>query len=230
MPRSALSVTVGGVSAGIKWFDLHFTKQRAAIWPPVVSRHDKLVRGMRHGFGATCASTRSFAHASFFTDPASTGSSLSRRTRASESARQSAAASWSASSHRASCRPKRQRRASAPNAFIRIDQAGKVTLVMPQVEMGQGAYTSISMILAEEARRATGVRSSMSMPHPAMRSYGNPVFGLQATGNSNSIRAFWLPLRKAAARHACDSGPEPPQPAGRVDPASLPHRGERGDP
>src|SRR5271156_995332 len=38
----------------------------------------------------------------------------------------------------------------APNAFIRIDHAGKITLVMPQVEMGQGIYTAISMILAEE--------------------------------------------------------------------------------
>src|SRR5260370_41981612 len=37
----------------------------------------------------------------------------------------------------------------APNAFIRIDPAGKTTLVMPQVEMGQGAYTSVAMILAE---------------------------------------------------------------------------------
>src|SRR6202167_1174558 len=38
----------------------------------------------------------------------------------------------------------------APNAFIRIDHSGKTTLVMPQVEMGQGVYTAISMILAEE--------------------------------------------------------------------------------
>src|SRR3977135_4270000 len=38
----------------------------------------------------------------------------------------------------------------APNAFIRIDSAGKTTLVMPQVEMGQGIYTAIAMILAEE--------------------------------------------------------------------------------
>src|ERR1700680_1792566 len=38
----------------------------------------------------------------------------------------------------------------APNAFIRIDKTGATTLVMPQVEMGQGVYTSLSMILAEE--------------------------------------------------------------------------------
>src|ERR1700690_1698484 len=38
----------------------------------------------------------------------------------------------------------------APNAFIRIDHAGKTTLVMPQVEMGQGVYTAIAQILADE--------------------------------------------------------------------------------
>src|SRR5580658_1010402 len=38
----------------------------------------------------------------------------------------------------------------APNAFIRIDAQGDITLIMPQVEMGQGVYTSLSMILAEE--------------------------------------------------------------------------------
>src|SRR5271169_3440141 len=38
----------------------------------------------------------------------------------------------------------------APNAFIRIDNAGNTTLVMPQVEMGQGIYTAVAMILAEE--------------------------------------------------------------------------------
>ncbi len=38
----------------------------------------------------------------------------------------------------------------APNAFIRIDAHGKVTLIMPQVEMGQGIYTAVAMILAEE--------------------------------------------------------------------------------
>ncbi len=37
-----------------------------------------------------------------------------------------------------------------PNAFIRIDRQGLVTLVMPQVEMGQGIYTGLAMVLAEE--------------------------------------------------------------------------------
>jgi isoquinoline 1-oxidoreductase beta subunit len=38
----------------------------------------------------------------------------------------------------------------APNAYIRIDSSGQVTLVMPQVEMGQGIYTGVATILAEE--------------------------------------------------------------------------------
>ena len=38
----------------------------------------------------------------------------------------------------------------APNAFVQIDRAGKVTLVMPKVEMGQGVYTALPMLIAEE--------------------------------------------------------------------------------
>jgi isoquinoline 1-oxidoreductase beta subunit len=86
----------------------------------------------------------------------------------------------------------------APNAFIRIDNAGKTTLVMPQVEMGQGVYTSIPMILAEELDADF---SQLTLQHapPNDKLYGNPTFGLQVTGNSNSIRAFWKPLRDAGA-------------------------------
>jgi isoquinoline 1-oxidoreductase beta subunit len=86
----------------------------------------------------------------------------------------------------------------APNAFIRIDSAGKTTLVMPQVEMGQGVYTSIPMILAEELDIDL---SQVTLQHapPNDKLYGNPTFGLQVTGNSNSIRAFWMPLRNAGA-------------------------------
>jgi len=86
----------------------------------------------------------------------------------------------------------------APNAFIRIDHDGKVTLIMPQVEMGQGIYTSVAMILAEELDAAFE-RVTLEAAPPNDKLYANPVFGLQVTGNSNSVRAFWLPLRKAAA-------------------------------
>jgi isoquinoline 1-oxidoreductase subunit beta len=86
----------------------------------------------------------------------------------------------------------------APNAFIRIDPTGQTTLVMPQVEMGQGVYTSIPMILAEELD-ADFKQVTLEHAPPNDKLYGNPVLGLQVTGNSNSIRAFWKPLRTAGA-------------------------------
>ena len=86
----------------------------------------------------------------------------------------------------------------APNAFIRIDHAGKTTLVMPQVEMGQGVYTAVAMILAEELD-ADYAQIVLEHAPPSDKLYGNPIFGIQVTGNSNSIRAFWKPLRIAGA-------------------------------
>src|ERR1700736_6084701 len=86
----------------------------------------------------------------------------------------------------------------APNAFIRIDHSGKTTLVMPQVEMGQGTYTSISMILAEELD-ADFAQVVVEHAPPSDKLYGNPVLGIQVTGNSNSVRAWWKPLRAAGA-------------------------------
>ena len=86
----------------------------------------------------------------------------------------------------------------APNAFIRIDASGQVTLVMPQVEMGQGTYTSIATILAEELD-ADLTQVVLQHAPPDEKLYANPLLGIQATGGSTSIRAFWTPLRKAGA-------------------------------
>jgi len=86
----------------------------------------------------------------------------------------------------------------APNALIRIDGAGHTTLVMPQVEMGQGIYTAVAMILAEELDAEFSKVTLLHAP-PNDKLYGNPLFGLQVTGNSNSVRAWWLHLRKAGA-------------------------------
>ena len=86
----------------------------------------------------------------------------------------------------------------APDAFIRVDRQGNVTLIMPQVEMGQGIYTAVAMILAEELdARWEQVRLEHAPPNTKL--YGNPIFGVQATGGSTSVRAFWEPLRKAGA-------------------------------
>src|ERR1700729_526671 len=86
----------------------------------------------------------------------------------------------------------------APNAFIRIDHAGKTTLVMPQVEMGQGVYTAIPMILADELD-ADFAAVTLEHAPSSDKLYGNPMFGIQATGNSNSIRSWWPNLRAAGA-------------------------------
>ncbi len=86
----------------------------------------------------------------------------------------------------------------APNAFIRIDKTGTTTLVMPQVEMGQGVYTGVAMILAEELD-ADVAKIVLEHAPPNERLYTNPLLGIQATGGSTSLRAFWTPLRTAGA-------------------------------
>ncbi len=87
----------------------------------------------------------------------------------------------------------------APNAFIRIGGDGQIVLTMPYVEMGQGTYTSIPMLIAEDLEvDLKQVRLEHAPPNEKL--YGNPLLGgIQATGNSNAIRASWQPLREAGA-------------------------------
>ena len=87
----------------------------------------------------------------------------------------------------------------APNAFIRIDRRSAVTLVMPMVEMGQGIYTAMAMLLAEELEVSLEqVRLEHAPPNDAL--YGNSGLAHeQATGHSSSILSFWEPLRQAGA-------------------------------
>ena len=85
-----------------------------------------------------------------------------------------------------------------PNAFIRIDRSGRIVLTMPYVEMGQGTYTSIPMLIAEELEVDL---KQVQLEHapPNEKLYKNPLLGVQATGNSNAIRGAWQPLREAGA-------------------------------
>jgi isoquinoline 1-oxidoreductase subunit beta len=85
-----------------------------------------------------------------------------------------------------------------PNAFISIDGDGQVVLTMPYVEMGQGTYTAIPMLFAEELEvELKQVRLEHAPPNEKL--YANPLLGVQATGNSNAIRGAWQPLRQAGA-------------------------------
>jgi isoquinoline 1-oxidoreductase beta subunit len=88
--------------------------------------------------------------------------------------------------------------AFAPNAFIRIGSDGRITLVMNQVEMGQGTYTSMPMLLAEELEVGLDQVQLEHAP-PNDKLYANPLFGDQETGASSSVRAFYQPLRRAGA-------------------------------
>ena len=86
----------------------------------------------------------------------------------------------------------------APNAFIRIGRDDSVTLIMPYVEMGQGTYTSMPMLIAEELEVSLDKVTLEAAP-PDDRQYANSILGFQVTGGSTSIRAAWLPLRHAGA-------------------------------
>src|SRR6266481_3902927 len=86
----------------------------------------------------------------------------------------------------------------APNAFIRIERDGQIVFTMPYVEMGQGTYTSIPMLIAEELEVDLKQVQVEHAP-PNERLYANPLLGVQATGNSNAIRGAWQPLRQAGA-------------------------------
>lgn len=86
----------------------------------------------------------------------------------------------------------------APNAFVRVNTDGSVQLVMPCIEMGQGAYTGQATLLAEELD--VGLDQITVEHAPANRKlYSNPLLGDQATGGSTTIRFCWTTLRDAGA-------------------------------
>lgn len=87
----------------------------------------------------------------------------------------------------------------SPNAFIRIEGDGRIVLTMPYVEMGQGTYTSIPMLIAEELE-VDLAQVTLEHAPPDEKRYGNPFLGgVQGTGGSTTIRAAWQPLREAGA-------------------------------
>ncbi|MEO8307895.1 MAG: xanthine dehydrogenase family protein molybdopterin-binding subunit [Pseudomonadota bacterium] len=90
--------------------------------------------------------------------------------------------------------------AFAPGNFLRIGSDSTVTLVSPNTEMGQGAYTGLATLVAEELD--ADLASIVVEPALAdVKRYGNPAFGgaLQGTGGSTTIAAFWAPMRQAGA-------------------------------
>jgi len=86
----------------------------------------------------------------------------------------------------------------ARDAFIRIDRAGIVTLIIHKVEMGQGTFTSMPMLLAEELG-ADLSKVKLEQAPANNELYADPLLGGQVTGGSTSVRGAWKPLREAGA-------------------------------
>jgi isoquinoline 1-oxidoreductase beta subunit len=84
-----------------------------------------------------------------------------------------------------------------PNAWLRIGADDIVTVIVNKSEMGQGVYTSLPMLVAEELEadwRKVRVESA-----PVDAQYNHTTFGIQVTGGSTSISTEWERLRKVGA-------------------------------
>ncbi|CAD6536763.1 Isoquinoline 1-oxidoreductase subunit beta [Paraburkholderia kirstenboschensis] len=88
----------------------------------------------------------------------------------------------------------------APNAFLRVAPDNSVTVIAKHVEMGQGAYTGIATIVAEELDANWQDVRVESAPADAKR-YANLAFGtMQGTGGSSAMANSWMQLREAGAK------------------------------
>jgi isoquinoline 1-oxidoreductase beta subunit len=87
----------------------------------------------------------------------------------------------------------------APNAFLRIGADGSVTVIAKHVEMGQGAYTGIATVLAEELD-ADWAHVRVESAPANVKLYANSVFGMQGTGGSSAMANSWSQLREAGAK------------------------------
>jgi isoquinoline 1-oxidoreductase beta subunit len=108
---------------------------------------------------------------------------------------------WSVSSRRAFAAPvPGTGTAFIPNAFLRIGADNRVTVIAKHVEMGQGAYTGIATIVAEELDADWAQIQVESAPADAKR-YANLVFGtIQGTGGSSAMSNSWMQLREAGGK------------------------------
>jgi len=87
----------------------------------------------------------------------------------------------------------------APNAFVRIAPDNTVTIIAKHIEFGQGTYTGLATILAEELDADWSQVRVESAPADVSR-YNNLFFGpAQGTGGSTSVANSWEQLRKAGA-------------------------------
>jgi len=87
----------------------------------------------------------------------------------------------------------------APNAFVRIAPDNTVTIIGKHLEMGQGSYTGLAVILAEELDADWSQIRVEAAPADVTR-YNNTKWGpIQGTGGSTSLAESWEQLRRAGA-------------------------------
>ncbi|MFZ3321415.1 MAG: xanthine dehydrogenase family protein molybdopterin-binding subunit [Usitatibacter sp.] len=85
-----------------------------------------------------------------------------------------------------------------PNAFLRIDKDGTITVMVKHLEFGQGVTTSLPMILCEELECDwTKVRYELA---PANAVYAHTAFGMQMTGGSSSVWNSFDQMRTVGAQ------------------------------
>jgi len=84
-----------------------------------------------------------------------------------------------------------------PNAFVRIGTDERVTVIVNHSEMGQGVYTSLPMLLADELD-ADWTKVGFE-PAPVDPKYNHPAFGMQMTGGSSSVYSGLQQFREAGA-------------------------------
>ena len=85
-----------------------------------------------------------------------------------------------------------------PNAFVEIDNAGKIVLLAPHTEVGQGINTAQAMLVGDELDVGLDQIDVQPAP-PNLAKYKDPHLGDQATGGSTSVRSDWIRLREAGA-------------------------------
>ncbi len=85
-----------------------------------------------------------------------------------------------------------------PNAFIRIDGSGNVTIISKHLEMGEGSYTGLATIVADELD-ADWAKVRVEGAGADSKKYANLLFGMQGTGGSSAIANSWEQHRKAGA-------------------------------
>ncbi|EDQ05041.1 Isoquinoline 1-oxidoreductase subunit beta [Sulfitobacter indolifex] len=86
----------------------------------------------------------------------------------------------------------------APNAFIRVAEDDTVTVIIKHIEFGQGPFTGLSTLVAEEMDADWSQMRAESAPADDDK-YKNLLFGLQATGGSTAMANSYTQMRKAGA-------------------------------